>query len=326
MTRSAETGAPAEPRGLTVAAVVICFNQNRFLEAALAGLADQSRPPDQVVIIDDCSTDGSQATLQAWVDEHRPDAVLVLHDRNQGVIRTLNEAFAQVTCDLVAPLAGDDLWLPGKLGVQLAHFAQLPDRVGVLYGDVDRIDEHGQVLPERFIAWQKGRHLQPEGGLFLELLQGNFLPSPSLLIRHACWERVGRFDEALYMEDWDFWLRVAQHYDFAFSPQDVAQYRVVGGSHVSRKGPRVLESHLVTLLKWSHTPEMRHRDVRAIVRSLAGALFLVGAESYPRPQLARLWLCNGGLPFWLRGRPAYADRKLRGARRRLAGPRATSSS
>ena len=302
---------------LTVAAVVICFNQDRFLAAALEGLRHQTRPPDQVILVDDCSTDGSQATLRAWAAEHRPDAVLVFHEVNQGVTRTLNEAFTLVSCDLVAPLAGDDVWLPGKLQLQLAHFAQLPEQVGVLYGDVDQIDEHGGLLPERFIAANKGRHLHPEGALFLELLQGNFLPSPSLLLRRACWEQVGHFDESLYMEDWDFWLRVAQHYDFAYSPYDVAQYRVVSGSHVSRKGPTVLESHLATLLKWSHTPELRHREVQAIVRSLAGALITEGSSRYRRRRLAWLWVHNGGLGFWVRGRPGYAGRRSRAVRLRL---------
>ena len=313
---------PSADQRLTVAAVVICYNQHRFLEFSLGGLANQTRPPDQVIIIDDCSTDGSQAAVRAWAATHRPDAVLVFHETNQGVIRTLNEAFALVSCDLVAPLAGDDVWLPGKLQLQLAHFAELPAGVGVLYGDVDQIDEHGALLPERFVAaYQQDRHLQLEGSLFLELLQGNFLPSPSLLLRRECWERVGRFDETLYMEDWDFWLRVAQHYDFAFGTYDVAQYRVVTGSHVSRKGTKVLESHLATLLKWSHTRESRHREVQAIVRGLAGTLFLASSDRYPRRQLARIWLHNDGLACWVRHRLSGVSRALRPDRpRRRPGP------
>ena len=286
---------------LTVAAVVICFNQGRFLEASLGGLLGQSRPPDQVVIIDDCSTDDSADRLRAWVARHRPDATLVLHQTNRGVIRTLNEAFALVTCDLVAPLAGDDLWLPGKLATQVAQLELLPTRVGVLYGDVGRIDERGDLLVGSFIESYKGRALRPEGNLFGELLRGNFLPSPSLLIRRACWERVGHFDESLYMEDWDFWLRVARHYEFGFTSEEVGRYRVVTGSHVRQTGPVADASHLATLLKWSHTPELRSPAARETVRALAASLYGQGGAP-ARRRLAWVWVRHGGVRAWLRSR------------------------
>ena len=105
------------------------------------------------------------------------------------------------------------------------------------------------------------------------------------------------------MEDWDFWLRVARHYDFAFTPEEVGRYRVVGGSHVRRTGPVVEASHLATLLKWSRTPELRTAEARATVRALAASLYAHGgAAGLSRRRLARVWVRYGGVRAWLHRR------------------------
>ena len=253
----------------TVTAVVVSYNQARFLPACLTGLGAQTRRPDQVIIVDDASSDSSQDLLRRWVAEHRADARLILHDHNQGVVRTLNEAYAQVTSDFVAPLAADDLWFPDKLAVQVRQLAALPEKVGVLYGDVERIDEGGVRLAGTFIEHYRGSAVLPEGDLFDDLLRGNFLASPSILMRHSVWREVGRFDESLYMEDWDFWLRVAKRFHFAVTDEPVGHYRVVTGSLVTgamstRKGA---EGDLRLLLKWLKEPQMRSREMQARLRA-----------------------------------------------------------
>jgi hypothetical protein len=67
----------------------------------------------------------------------------------------------------------------------------------------------------------------PEGKLFELLLQGNFIPAMSTMVRRECYERVGLYDEQLTYEDFDMWLRISQHYDFVFSPVISAKYRVL---------------------------------------------------------------------------------------------------
>jgi glycosyltransferase involved in cell wall biosynthesis len=272
---------------VTVTALLVSCNQIRFLPDALSGLAAQTRRPDQVIIMDDASTDGSVALLRSWIAEHRPDTVFVAHQENRGVIKTLNEAMRLVTCDLVAPLAADDVWLPHKLAVQVPQLEALPSTVGVLYGDVSCLDEDGKRGAPSFITAYKGEPMQPEGDLFEALLLGNFLPSPSLLLRHACWERVGDFDERLYMEDWDFWLRVAREFSFAFTPQEVGHYRVVTGSHVRRTGVVADRAILRMMMKWRREPAMRTPELQDRVRGLSERAY-PDARGWDR--LRRAWI------------------------------------
>lgn len=292
----------------TVTAVVVSCNQVRWLGDALASVSAQTRPPDQVVVVDDGSTDGSHEVIRAWARTHRPDAVLELRTENLGVVRTLNRAFGLVTSDMVAPLAADDLWLPDKLAVQVPQLAALPPGVGVLYGDVPCVDEDSRPIASSFIETYKGRRIAPRGELFTELLQGNFLPSPSLLLRRECWERVGGFDESLYMEDWDFWLRVSQHFTFEVTPAPVGRYRVIGHSHVRRGGAVALEGQLATLRKWERHPAMRTAEARRGLRALAAWTAKQHELDGPRRRrTARAWLRLGGYRLLLRGRGMGAD-------------------
>jgi hypothetical protein len=127
-------------------------------------------------------------------------------------------------------IAADDVWMLDKIENQVRQMEQLPDDVGVLYSDALRIDENGNLLEEKFIEARRQFSRMPEGDLFATLLQKNFIPAMTTLIRRSCYDKVGTYDETLCYEDYDMWLRIAQHYRFAFSPIISAKYRIVSTS------------------------------------------------------------------------------------------------
>ena len=88
------------------------------------------------------------------------------------------------------------------------------------------MDEYGHTLPGMFIASHWKLPEMPQGQVLDALLEGNFIPGMTTLIRRSCYDKVGLYDENLPWEDWDMWMRIARHYSFIYSPIPSAKYRI----------------------------------------------------------------------------------------------------
>jgi glycosyltransferase involved in cell wall biosynthesis len=209
-----------------VTVIATCFNHERFVVECLESIRAQSYPSIQLIIADDCSTDGSVPLISQWLRETGTDCTLIVHEENQGVCRTRNEALSHARGRYVSSISTDDSWLPEKLADQVEQMEKLPNSVGVVYGDAQRIDAEGRPLPKSFLEEIGTVRRPPQGDLYETLLERNFIPAGTTLVRRECYQTVGTYDESLAYEDWDMWLRIARRYEFAFSPRISTRYRV----------------------------------------------------------------------------------------------------
>ena len=193
-----------------VTVIATCFNHERFVVESLESIRAQTYPNIQLIIADDCSTDGSVPLIRDWLTQTGTVCTLILHDENQGVCRTRNESLAHAHGKYVSSLSTDDVWLPHKLADQVEQMEKLPLRVGVVYCDAARMDVEGRPLPNTFIEQIGTVERMPEGNLYETLLARNFIPAGATLVRRECYEEVGSYDESLIYEDWDMWLRIAR--------------------------------------------------------------------------------------------------------------------
>jgi glycosyltransferase involved in cell wall biosynthesis len=210
-----------------VSAIALCYNHSAFVVQCLESIRAQTYPNIELIIMDDCSTDDSVAIIENWISRQGIDCTFVVHRQNQGLCRTLNEAIRLAHGEYISLIATDDTWLPGKLSRQVAMMESAADSVGVVYSDAYQINDHGERLPDMFMDGYRRFLAVPEGDLKERLVVGNFIPAMTTLIRRTVYERVGYYDELLLFEDWDFWLRVAEHFTFAFSPYPSANYRIL---------------------------------------------------------------------------------------------------
>jgi glycosyltransferase involved in cell wall biosynthesis len=237
-----------------VSVVATCFNHEQYVVDCLDGIRAQTYPNVQLIVADDASTDGSVQLIRDWVARTKTECTLVLHDRNQGICRTRNDALARARGTYVAGISTDDVWLPHKLADQVAQLEALPASVGVAYSDAARMDGDGNLLPDTFIERIRTDDGTPEGNLYETLLERNFIPAGSTLVRRECYTAVGPYDESLPYEDWDMWLRIARRYRFAFTPRIGVRYRVhpASLSHVltdENSGSRWWEADVGIFLK-----------------------------------------------------------------------------
>lgn len=209
-----------------VSVIAQCYNHERFVLECLDSIHRQSWKDFELIVVDDRSTDASVDTIRQWIASERPDTMLLALPENLGVSGSLNAAIREARGEFVIRVSTDDVWEPTLLQELVARFDELPAQYGAVYADAIRIDEDGNRLNGDFIAAYHGG-IAPEGEVFLALCDTNFVPAATIMMRRGVLATVGTFDESLAYEDWDMWLRIAEHHPFGFVPKPLARYRIV---------------------------------------------------------------------------------------------------
>lgn len=163
---------------MSISIVVQSYNFAPYLgEAIRSVLALRGPAPDEIVVLDDASTDDSSAIARAFED---PRLRVIVNERNLGAAETFNRAFAETRGEFVARLDGDDRYRPDCLAHATAAFARHPEAVAV-YGCIEMIDPEGRLtLSGRHDAFPPVPHC---GDRFVDLLQQNLLPAQTLIAR-----------------------------------------------------------------------------------------------------------------------------------------------
>jgi len=120
------------------------FNGSRFLPAQLESIAAQERLPDELIICDDGSSDGSDA-IAADFAQHAPFPVRALkNEKNLGSTKNFEEAISLCRGSVVALADQDDIWYPHKLSSIESVFREIPAPVAV-FSDADLIEENSEL-------------------------------------------------------------------------------------------------------------------------------------------------------------------------------------
>jgi glycosyltransferase involved in cell wall biosynthesis len=120
---------PSDP---TVSIALASYNGVRFIEAQLRSFADQTRPPDQVVIRDDGSTDATAAIVDRFA-QTAPFAIdFQFNPDRRGYTRNFEGAIAACSGDIIFLSDQDDVWLPNKIQTILDTFAEHPEHQAIV--------------------------------------------------------------------------------------------------------------------------------------------------------------------------------------------------
>lgn len=205
--------------------IIPAHNAALYIAQALASVMAQGDCVARIIVVDDGSTDGTAACVHEFAAAHPQVRVECLQQRNAGPSAARNRGLALARAEFVAMLDADDVWSPEKLRRQLALFDSAGgDALGVVYCGYGLISESGQAIENR------GFRLDPRvrGNIASRLLEANLVAgsASAVLIRRRCLDHVGFFDESLVCaEDWDLWLRLAEHYLFDYAADELVWLR-----------------------------------------------------------------------------------------------------
>lgn len=194
-----------------ITVIVVSYNHADFVRDALDSVAAQTHVPAHIIVIDDASTDGSSSQIDSWASTSAISSHLVLNDQNRGLCRNLNAALALVTTPLYAYISADDRMLPHRLERQARRWADAGRSAVAVYSDAHRINYRGErLLPDyrEVASWDDVPSL--EGRIFDDLLAQNWIPAASVLLDTVAVVAAGGYDEELFYEDHDLWLRLAR--------------------------------------------------------------------------------------------------------------------
>jgi glycosyltransferase involved in cell wall biosynthesis len=210
----------------TVSVVIPSYNHARFLDETLGSVLGQSFGDLEVLVVDDASTDGSQAVLAAWAAR---DARVRLqcHDTNLGIPRSLNDGLAAAAGEFMAFLDSDDWWHPRKLERQLAVARERPDVAvwtdGVTVGADGR--EEGS-----FVKFFSDERMPPSGWLFEAMIRGNLVTLQTVLVRRAHMHDIVFDERVALLNDYTFLIDLSRRCEFAFVPETLARFRLHGAN------------------------------------------------------------------------------------------------
>ncbi len=192
---------------MRISVVVPSFNRKHTLGRALESVFAQTSTVDEIIVVDDGSTDGSSDTIQRDFP-----SVRVIHQSNLGVSAARNHGIADAKFDWIAFLDSDDSWLPQKID-QIRKARQLHPEFVLYHSDEIWVRRGIRVNPMQ-------KHSKSGGWIFERCLPLCTISPSATVICKATLCSLGMFDEKLpACEDYDLWLRLCHQFPVHYIDQ-----------------------------------------------------------------------------------------------------------
>ncbi len=288
-------------RNPIVSVVIPIFNGAPFVAKAVESILAQGVTGVEIIVVDDGSTDGTQAVLAELATT---SGIVWFQQDHGGPARSRNRGISEASGEFVALLDCDDVWLPGKLEAQLAIMRARP-AVGVVHTDYEVVDEQGLVE-------ERARARYSQEPLVLAFVGGHTALPSTLLMRRSVLDEVGALDPDLYgSEDSDLTIRLYTVTEFECVDQVLVRklqrghgYRDMAFDETTHQR-KILASRRRFLERLDQRPALTREQRTALDREWANFFLLSGlvAERCAKPAEARQQYLHAirKAPFRLRG-------------------------
>ena len=197
----------------TVSVVIPTFNREGFIEQCVVSALQQSKKPDEVIVVDDGSSDKTWDVLRTLGfsdSKEEKNSLRYIFQRNKGVSAARNLGIKAAKYRYIAFLDSDDLWLEKKLEKQISSLESQSIRY--------RLSHTNEIWVRNGV--RVNAHLKHEkngGDIFIQCLKLCCISPSSSLVDRSVFDDFGFFDENLpACEDYDFWLRFCAFEDVHF--------------------------------------------------------------------------------------------------------------
>jgi glycosyltransferase involved in cell wall biosynthesis len=254
----------------SVSVVIPNYNYGRFLPEAVESVLAQTYPCEEIIVVDDGSTDDSLEILKIY-EERR--GVKVIRQKNRGVGAARNAGARASTGDLIAFLDADDIWFPAKVEKQTSIF-QGDEKIGLVSCAMQEFDTDGQII-NYYQSNQEGWVSSSIVAFETELV----VSGSAIMVRRFFFDEVNGFDERKELhpsEDWEFFYRISRVSKIGFSKEVLVHYR----NHGDNGHLKVPRFERAMLLAYEKIFQNGDRDVLKLRRKSYGNLYKTLAGSY----------------------------------------------
>ena len=198
-----------------VSVIIPTYNYAQYVGIAVESVLDQSYPDLEILVVDDGSTDKTQATLRPytpWIHYYYKD--------NGGTASALNFGITRASGKYICWLSADDIFLPDKIAKQVSLMENQPT-LGFSYTSFIVIDGGGNKQYEVHSPFY-GDHRE----MVIKLMEGCFINGSSVMMRKSAIDQVGLFDESMAtVHDYELWFRLLKSYPCGFLNELLLGYR-----------------------------------------------------------------------------------------------------
>lgn len=273
----------------TISVIIPTYNRVHTLSRALDSVLAQTHPADEVIVIDDGSTDCTVELIQ----NSYPDVKLI-QQQNSGVSAARNSGIRASHSDWVALLDSDDEWLPNKLNKQLALVSQQPE-YKIIHSDEIWIRNGVRVN-------QMKKHTKKGGWIFQGCLPLCAISPSAAMIHSAVFDDVGLFDETLpACEDYDLWLRITSHYPVLYCDEPLINKYGGHEDQLSRKHWGMDRFRIQALENMLEQGGLKDNDYQAALEMMLGKIKVVLGGARKRGNHELIAKCEEQLARWSNG-------------------------
>lgn len=281
----------------SVAVVVPAYNYGRFIADAIRSVLDQTRPPSEIIVVDDGSTDETAAVVRGF-----GDALMYIRQDNAGVGAARNRGVSESTSELISFLDADDTWEPTNLEKQIARF-ESDEEIGIVHCAMREFD--GETGETNCFYMEGG-----EDGVADNLLlwEGPVIVGPggAVTVSRKAFDQVGGFDTRMKVgEDWDFCYRVARLFKIAFVAEPLVNYR--NHNAAAHRNVENMERGMLLFYEKAFTTndprilKLRRRAYGNFHKVMAGSYLHSGRMGKFVSHAAKsIWMRPGNLEYFLR--------------------------
>ncbi len=215
---------------VTLSVVLVNYNYAHYIAIALEAILAQTRPADEIVIVDDCSTDSSVETITPFLSRH-PDIRLVRNEKNIGAMATTNRGLGLVRGDLLFVASSDDAVYPELFEVAAGLMQRHPE-AALFNSRTELIDGEGRslgVLPAPMPLGAPG-HIPPREAAAHLMRDDGWFSGASAVWRRSHLAAIGGFPPELgaYADGYLSRLLTLRH-GCCYTPEVLGRWRRAGG-------------------------------------------------------------------------------------------------
>lgn len=211
-----------------ISVIVPVFNRANYIVETLDSILAESYPNKEIVLIDDGSTDRTDAVIKDWAENHKNDIQVVYKSRgNRGFVKTLNELVTMSNGAYIVFLGSDDYLMNDGIFKRYNYLKSNPDKLLVV-GDCILVDATGKKMNDSaFVAIGNAdkKLLATDAGIKKFMILNGYVPGATLMADKRTYEVLGLYDEKYYTEDWVYYIRAVSKDMMGFLDETVAAYR-----------------------------------------------------------------------------------------------------
>ena len=257
---------------MKLSVIIPSYNRAPLLERALDSVLSQSHAADEIIVVDDGSTDDTRQLIKA-----RYPQINYLYQDNKGVSSARNLGITHSNCEWICLLDSDDSWQPDKLEKQVQALTDNPGYI--LCHTNETWYRNGKVLN------QGKKHKKYGGHIFQHCLPLCAISPSSVMINRQLFDDVGLFDETLpACEDYDMWLRISCKYPVLFLDEPLTNKYGGHEDQLSRQHWGMDRFRIIALQKIIESKRLNDSDRQAAINMLLIkiSIFLEGSKKYGR--------------------------------------------